>query len=125
MMSGAECSTGASPLSSLLKQQNQDHSLHQSGYNQQIGPSGTSSLRTNLNGNGQNVDAERFFQQQQQNGVMNTMNLDGLRRELQGVDRSGMSSDKSKFARLRQKQKANASIVRLGVTISTSTSSTS
>lgn len=93
MMSGAECSTSSTPLASLLKQQQTDHSLHQSNFSQP-GPS-AGSLRTHTpTGALQHEDADRFFQQQQMGGPGSGQfaNMDSIRRELEGVSRASPQS---------------------------------
>ncbi|SDA01448.1 BZ3500_MvSof-1268-A1-R1_Chr10-1g02676 [Microbotryum saponariae] len=105
MMSGAECSTGASPLSSLLKQQAQDHSLHQSGLSSQPGPS--SSMRSGGGGMHQSMpgqmraqEADRFFEQSSPAGNASFGDLQGLRRELDQVARSSnpvLKGDRGQF----------------------------
>ena len=89
MMNGSECSTGANPLASLLKQQGTDNSLHHSGFQQQQGSS-SSSMRSHPGQPGlQHEEAERFFQQQQHGGggAPNQFAMEGLRRELESVAR--------------------------------------
>ncbi|KAK4046399.1 Peroxisomal membrane signal receptor PTS1 [Microbotryomycetes sp. JL221] len=89
-MSGAECSTSNTPLASLLKQQNQDHSLHQNQFTPQAGPTTAHTMRTQVGGGGPiNADeAERFF-----NGGapgpagQQFANMDSLRRELESASR--------------------------------------
>ena len=46
MMGGAECSTSSNPLSSLLKQQQADHSLHHQSYAPGGGSSQGASMRS-------------------------------------------------------------------------------
>lgn len=98
MMSGSECSTSATPLASLLKQQQTDHSLHQSNFPGQSGSS-NASLRTHTPNGGalQHEEAERFFQQQQHGGGTpggsgQFANMDTLRRELESVSRGSPQS---------------------------------
>ncbi|KAM0790146.1 hypothetical protein ACM66B_005467 [Microbotryomycetes sp. NB124-2] len=90
-MSGAECSTSNTPLASLLKQQNQDHSLHQSQFTSQPGPAAGQSMRTHAGPGPVNADeAERFFTQHQAPataGPAQFANMDALRRELESVSR--------------------------------------
>lgn len=84
MMNGSECST-SSPLSSLLKQQSNDPSLHSSTFNPHTaGPS----LRTRQGqpGAGQ-AEAERFFQSG--NGGNPAFEMERMRRELENVNQSG------------------------------------
>jgi peroxin-5 len=92
MMSGAECSTGSTPLASLLKQQNTDHSLHQPGFSgQQVGAGPSFRSSPGLSGR-QLEEAERFFQQGSgpvtpKNGG-SQMGMENLRRELERVARN-------------------------------------
>lgn len=92
MMNGAECSTSSTPLASLLKQQQTDHSLHQANYSQPGSSAG--SLRTHTpTGALQHEDADRFFQQQQQMGGSGQFaSMDSIRRELEGVSRGSPQS---------------------------------
>lgn len=101
MVSGAECSTGASPLASLMKQQNNDNSLHQSSFQQQGGS--TQSIRTR-NGTpmGQNEEAERFFQMNNGGGGGGSgqanYSMEAMRRELENTQRDGaLKGDRGKF----------------------------
>lgn len=97
-MSGSECSTSANPLNTLLKQQNQDRSMHQSGFSQQSGPS-SQSIRTHTPNGQRAEEADRFFQQQ---GGPAFGNMDGLRRELESVSRgspqSAMKGDRGELS---------------------------
>lgn len=88
MMNGSECSTGASPLASLLKQQGTDNSLHHSQF-QQPGSSGAHSMRQHQGPQLAHDEAERFFQQQAQQQQGGQFAMEGLRRELESVQREG------------------------------------
>ncbi|SCV73897.1 BQ2448_6327 [Microbotryum intermedium] len=92
MMSGSECSTGASPLSSLLKQQGQDHSLHQSGFSSRPSPSlsmrSGGGMHQSIPGQMRPQEAERFFEQAGPAVNASFGDLQGLRRELDQVARS-------------------------------------
>lgn len=96
MMSGAECSTSSTPLASLLKQQQTDHSLHQSNFSQPGSSAGSLRTHTPTGGALQHEDADRFFQQQQMGGGPGGSgqfaNMDSIRRELEGVSRGSPQS---------------------------------
>jgi peroxin-5 len=97
MMNGSECSTGASPLSSLLKQQNTDSSLHGSSFSQG-GPASTLRSRQGIPGQG-HEEAERFFQSQSNGGgggggPGGAFAMEGLRRELEGANMGAMKGDR-------------------------------
>ncbi|KAM0751124.1 TPR-like protein [Meredithblackwellia eburnea MCA 4105] len=81
LVSGSECATGASPLASLLKHQQQDRSLHHDAH--QVGPrAGPSGLRTfNQNNANGSQEADHFFNAQQQHDP--GFHMDSLRRELE------------------------------------------
>lgn len=92
MMGGAECSTSSNPLSSLLKQQQQDHSLHHQGFAGPgaAGPS-ASSMRSHthtppahLQGD---ADADRFFHPHPHAPAAPPLAMDAMRRELENVSR--------------------------------------
>lgn len=92
MMGGAECSTSSNPLSSLLKQQQQDHSLHHQGF-AGPGPAGpsASSMRSHthtppahLQGD---ADADRFFHPHPHAPAAPPLAIDAMRRELENVSR--------------------------------------
>ncbi|GAA5913855.1 tetratricopeptide repeat protein [Sporobolomyces salmoneus] len=89
MMGGSECSTSNNPLSSLLKQQQTDHSLHQQ-YSSLPGSSHAGgSVRTG--GNAPMIspeEADRFLMQQTSSnggGGGNPLEMEAMRRELENV----------------------------------------
>ncbi|GAA5846234.1 hypothetical protein JCM9279_005868 [Rhodotorula babjevae] len=101
MMGGAECSTSSNPLSSLLKQQHQDHSLHHQGFNAPGTASaahpGASMRSYTATPPGQqglqgDHDADRFFHHHHQHvaapPAAGPLALDAMRRELDNVSRS-------------------------------------
>ncbi|GAA5914417.1 hypothetical protein JCM8208_002846, partial [Rhodotorula glutinis] len=103
MMGGAECSTSSNPLSSLLKQQHQDHSLHHQGFNapgtSSAGQPGASMRSYTHTPPGQQQhhlqgdhDADRFFHPQHQHvaapPAAGPLALDAMRRELDNVSRA-------------------------------------
>ncbi|GAA5981034.1 hypothetical protein JCM5350_000020 [Sporobolomyces pararoseus] len=89
MMGGSECSTSNNPLSSLLKQQQTDHSLHQhfSSPNQLGGSGGGigGSMRTGgAPPSMSQEEVDRFLMQQPKaNG--NPLEMEAMRRELENV----------------------------------------
>ncbi|GJN92980.1 hypothetical protein Rhopal_006025-T1 [Rhodotorula paludigena] len=93
MMGGAECSTSSNPLSSLLKNQQTDHSLHHQGFGQP-GPStsqGASMRSYTGTPTGQRAgdEADRFFHAQSGGGgQQQPLAMDQMRRELDNVARA-------------------------------------
>ncbi|KAK4700255.1 peroxin-5, partial [Phenoliferia sp. Uapishka_3] len=96
MMNGSECGP-SNPLSSLLKQQATDTSHHSTQFNPSH-PSNLQSMRTIQGSSLQHEEAERFFQAQQLGTgasgggggqAQGHFAMDGLRRELEGVQRGG------------------------------------
>ncbi|BGP50152.1 Peroxisomal membrane signal receptor PTS1 [Rhodotorula kratochvilovae] len=91
MMGGAECSTSSNPLSSLLKQQQADHSLHHQSYAPGGGSSQGASMRSftgTPTGQLQGDEADRFFQQHHAAPpAAGPLAMDAMRRELESVSR--------------------------------------
>ncbi|GAA5880959.1 hypothetical protein JCM16303_004617, partial [Sporobolomyces ruberrimus] len=93
MMGGSECSTSQNPLSTLLKQQQTDRSLHQSGqlHPAQSGHVGGPSMRSSLH-NGQLIsqdEADRFLQMNPAGASGNSLEMAQMRRELENVAHRG------------------------------------
>lgn len=89
-MNGSECATGSSPLASLLKQQQNDNSLHQSDFNLQNNLQ-QQQLRSRLQNpsNHSHEEAERFFQSRAGAGPAGNFAMEGLHRELENVAARG------------------------------------
>ncbi|GAA5940554.1 tetratricopeptide repeat protein [Sporobolomyces koalae] len=94
MMGGAECSTSNNPLSSLLKQQQTDHSLHhQSQLHPNHGAAHAATMRTMSASpsHAAQEEAERFLQHQQLAGPGSGdgLTMEAMRRELESLNHQG------------------------------------
>ena len=83
LLSGSECSTSSNPLSQLLKQQQTDHSLHQSQFATPSSAAPSTSIRQPLQQARHNAEAQKFFQGPAQ--PQHAFNLEALHRELPGA----------------------------------------
>jgi peroxin-5 len=104
LVSGAECSTSANPLGSLLKQSEQDTSLHHDRFDRDIPAGGSSSAfrsqqqRPFAGAAGPSEDAQRFFAANSPAGPSQSdaFAMQQMRRELDSLEAAG-SGDPGSF----------------------------